>query len=417
MAFTVEKALAKEVFRSCKLLTGQAGLQNEIKWVNILEILDDLSHIETGEFLITTAYNFGEFSAEEQRRLLEQLAEKKLAALAIQTGHYLNAVAPSFTALAAGRGIPVIEVPPEISFKSLTRALMGELVRQEGAAKNGAPLPDGEKMRERLRQGSELLQRLLAGENPGLLKEALSALRIEPGAPFLIVLAGLRPAGAAAGEAAAAFPEQTLARLLFQVRLPFLMTPAGEKLAVLLQPGKTGRGAAVPAVRPLFNELSLLHPELAFSAGISDLHSGLDSTGAAFEEAAKALRVFELGLAGGPGPLAYADLGIYKLLLGVDKTAPLQSLYEETVAPLLEYDRRSRGALLTTLRAHLRQGSAGGAARELFIHRHTMKYRLDQIKALTGLDPNLPAQAFLLHLGLHIHDYLRQTNELKGQAL
>jgi len=152
MAFTVEKALAKEVFRSCKLLTGQAGLQNEIKWVNILEILDDLSHIETGEFLITTAYNFGEFSAEEQRRLLEQLAEKKLAALAIQTGHYLNAVAPSFTALAAGRGIPVIEVPPEISFKSLTRALMGELVRQEGAAKNGAPLPDGEKMRERLRQ-------------------------------------------------------------------------------------------------------------------------------------------------------------------------------------------------------------------------------------------------------------------------
>jgi len=122
MPLTVNQALQMKIFSKCKLLTGQAGLQNEILWVNILEILDDLSHIEPGEFLITTAHGFNAHSKSRQQEMIELFAAKNLAAMAIQTGHYLQLIPPSFIQFAEIHNIPLIEIPPEVSFKSLTRA-------------------------------------------------------------------------------------------------------------------------------------------------------------------------------------------------------------------------------------------------------------------------------------------------------
>jgi hypothetical protein len=69
MAFSVANALEMDIFSKCRLLTGDAGLENEILWVNILEILDDLRHIEPGEFLITTAHGFNAKSLSRQQEL------------------------------------------------------------------------------------------------------------------------------------------------------------------------------------------------------------------------------------------------------------------------------------------------------------------------------------------------------------
>jgi PucR family transcriptional regulator, purine catabolism regulatory protein len=98
-------------------------------WVNILEILDDLRHIEPGEFLITTAHGFNAKSLGRQQELIELFASKKLAAVAIQTGHYLKEIPASFIRFAEGHRIPLIEIPPEASFKIITRALMNRLLQ------------------------------------------------------------------------------------------------------------------------------------------------------------------------------------------------------------------------------------------------------------------------------------------------
>jgi len=135
VTFTVAEALEMEVFSNCNLLTGKAGLQNEIRWVNILEILDDLSHIEPGEFLITTAHGFNAESRVKQRDMVELFASRKLAAMAIQTGHYLQEIPSSFTRFAENYSIPLIEIPPEASFKNLTRALFKKLLQNEIAKK------------------------------------------------------------------------------------------------------------------------------------------------------------------------------------------------------------------------------------------------------------------------------------------
>src|SRR5690554_2721080 len=108
MSFSVEEALQLDVFVGCRVLTGKAGLQNEIKWANILEILDDLRHIEAGEFLITTAYGFDFTDEFRLKQLMKLFSGSKLAALAVQTGHYITEIPPEVVELAAASKIPVI---------------------------------------------------------------------------------------------------------------------------------------------------------------------------------------------------------------------------------------------------------------------------------------------------------------------
>ena len=50
-----------------------------------------------------------------------------------------------------------------------------------------------------------------------------------------------------------------------------------------------------------------------------------------------------------------------------------------------------------TARTYLRTGSLEGTARELFVHANTVRYRLRRITDLTGWDPLVPRDAFVLH--------------------
>ena len=58
-------------------------------------------------------------------------------------------------------------------------------------------------------------------------------------------------------------------------------------------------------------------------------------------------------------------------------------------------------ALIETLAAYLeRTGSLEGAARELFVHPNTVRYRLRRVADVTGLTPTVPRDAWSLRLAL-----------------
>ena len=75
--------------------------------------------------------------------------------------------------------------------------------------------------------------------------------------------------------------------------------------------------------------------------------------------------------------------------------------FAELVRPLVEHDRGRRGDLVRTLRVYFASGAnATKAADRLFLHRNSMLYRLDRIRALTGLDLKDHRVALALQLGL-----------------
>ena len=59
------------------------------------------------------------------------------------------------------------------------------------------------------------------------------------------------------------------------------------------------------------------------------------------------------------------------------------------------------GALLETLSAYLSTGrSLEGAARELYVHPNTVRYRLRKVSELTGWDPLDARESFVLQVAL-----------------
>ena len=107
--------------------------------------------------------------------------------------------------------------------------------------------------------------------------------------------------------------------------------------------------------------------------------------------------------AGGPAVLAFEATGAYRLLLPAMSEDPgeLQRFYAETVEPLVTYDEQYETELMQTLESFLDcDGNVANTAQRLFTHRHTIRYRLERVRDLSGLDVGSTDGREKLGLGL-----------------
>jgi sugar diacid utilization regulator len=101
--------------------------------------------------------------------------------------------------------------------------------------------------------------------------------------------------------------------------------------------------------------------------------------------------------------LAFEETGAYRLLLPAmsEDPAELERFFAETVAPLVAYDDQYETDLVQTLETFLEaDANVAGTASRLFTHRHTVRYRLERIRDLTGLDVSSTDGREKLGLGL-----------------
>ncbi len=140
---------------------------------------------------------------------------------------------------------------------------------------------------------------------------------------------------------------------------------------------------------------------LAFSLGRSRRAGHAGELCRAGNEAVLAANVVE----GNPEreALSFDETGAYRLLLSAmsEDPAELQRFYAETVEPLVAYDEQYETDLVRTLEAFLEaDGNVAGTAQRLFTHRHTVRYRLERVRDLSGLDVGSSDGREKLSLGL-----------------
>jgi DNA-binding PucR family transcriptional regulator len=87
--------------------------------------------------------------------------------------------------------------------------------------------------------------------------------------------------------------------------------------------------------------------------------------------------------------LAFEETGAYRLLLASMSEHPdeLRRFYADTLEKVVAYDEQYETDLVTTLETFLEaNGNVAGTAQRLYTHRHTVRYRLERVRELTGLD-------------------------------
>ena len=123
-------------------------------------------------------------------------------------------------------------------------------------------------------------------------------------------------------------------------------------------------------------------------------------------ELRRALEEAELVLdvtADGHAPEEDIGGGTYRLLFRVLASHPeeVRSFYEDTVAPVVRYDEQYSTDLVGTLEAYLSENcNMNATASAIYAHRHTVAYRLERVRELTGLNPMASEDRERLGLGL-----------------
>ena len=114
-----------------RLVAGEAGLENAVRWVHISELEDPTPWLSGGELLLTTG--MGLLDARPPARVREPLAGHGLVGLGLGTGFAHSEVPDALREAAAELGFPLFEVPYEVPFIAVTEKAASHLVNEHYA--------------------------------------------------------------------------------------------------------------------------------------------------------------------------------------------------------------------------------------------------------------------------------------------
>ncbi len=148
--------------------------------------------------------------------------------------------------------------------------------------------------------------------------------------------------------------------------------------------------AVVDATAPDSDPMEIARAARTALGGPMAAASRVDAVGSvrhSFNEARCALDAATIANGSAPDVASYRDLGAFQLLLALQDDEALSLYCQSVLGPLEDGGGEYGDELIRSLEAFIEQnGQWERAARELYCHRHTLRYRIRRIEELTGRD-------------------------------
>jgi purine catabolism regulator len=217
------------------------------------------------------------------------------------------------------------------------------------------------------------------------------------GGPVAVMLLDLEPLG---GDA------DRLSRHFADAGIPALVAPntaAGRPLlCAIFEPGE-----ADPIDLARGGREALADPKRSIHAAVSR-PAPTESLRRAFHEARCALEASSMANGHSPDVASHADLGAFTLLLSLQDDDALRTYADNLLAPIEDGEGEYGPELLRSLEAFIeRNGQWERAARDLYCHRHTLRYRIRRVEELTGRDLGNAQDRIELWLALRARELVR----------
>lgn len=134
MSLTVRELLDLKESSNLTLISGAAGIDNEITGVTIIEAPDIVKFITGGELLLTGLYAFNSCSLADYKKYVYELNMKKPGGIAVKTSRNVEDAETKINLLkkfTESAGIPLIEVPFDVSFQMIMSVVMEHIFNEE----------------------------------------------------------------------------------------------------------------------------------------------------------------------------------------------------------------------------------------------------------------------------------------------
>lgn len=145
-------------------------------------------------------------------------------------------------------------------------------------------------------------------------------------------------------------------------------------------------------------------PNMSVYIGISQETKQIENYYLCYKQAQKTLVILCSRFAE-KGYMSFDELGAYTVLYHLGDPLVVPLFLKKYLNPLLEYGNGKNRDLFDTLRIYLQtNGNIKEASNQLFIHRSSLKYRLERIREIMGIDIDHAEQRFNLMLAYKLYD-------------
>ncbi|MBQ1310717.1 MAG: PucR family transcriptional regulator ligand-binding domain-containing protein [Blautia sp.] len=364
MGFTIEDMLLVSGDRyKMQLAAGKDGWSNSISWLLLLEERTIIRNFSGKELAVTTGLGFQ--SEEALLQLAEDLYTHNASGLIVNTGFYIMEIPDSVLHFCDENGFPLLTVPWKVYLADMIKDLSIRVFIQSTTDEqiSGALIHAIENPESRDHYVKELL-------------------------PYFDLDGNFQVAVVTTGELD---KMDTVERKRLSYRLQLYLTNLThnghffyyDSYFVIIMNALTQEQTG-EIVNAFAARLKKKLPEQKICIGLSDVVPDISNLHIAYKRARAAAAM----AAGSNRSLCcFSDMGIYRLLYSIEDRMLLKDYAQTLLEPLLEHDRKHHGDYICTLSNYLKHdGSIKTMAEEMFIHRNTILYRMNNIKELLGCD-------------------------------
>ena len=407
MPLSFRDVLQMECLDRARIVAGQKGVDNEVRWITVGEEPDLPDWVFGGELICSTLF------AVEADRLgdyVKDLSDGGVAGMLIKPERFIGEIPRSILEVADRESFPVAEVPTNVLWSRVLESFYRHLLVEQT---------------ERIRVETEM--QLRGGFFDELLSDSLSGKEIEHRAvllgcdlsggaavlffdvPDLDELARKRKLGELQLQHLKSLLYETVRGAVQEAHTNYICIPRSDSVLVLVGSPLEERTALARHVLLRCGERI---KNLPVHAGLGEPRESPEQVIESYREAESALQVGQR-LAGTSGledrVHVFSALGVPRLLFALSQERPetLRAFKDDVIGPITAYDAGRGTELVKTLKAYIEcDGNVSGVAELIHVHKHTVRYRLRRITELTGLDVTKFEDAAQIYLAVRATELL-----------
>lgn len=360
MGFTIEDALIQtQDLYQLKLLAGHQGCANAISWVHMVEDTTIIRQLWGKELAVTTGLGFQSHDA--LMEFVQTLNKYNSVGLIVNTGKYINDIPQDIIDYCNEQDFPLLTTPWKVH--------MADLIKDFSMRCLSSQKEDN--------QTAKLFTKLF--NTPHIIEEVryqlMSAFEVKNS--FQVVLISI--------DESDHFDEIEKRKASFQLELCFEKIKSPYSFFWY-------NGCFVLVVNNLeadiLRDVILKMMQRAKKRMVGQtIHIGVGSLMPNFREVIlgykRALAAVNMAVKFNNPMVDFEDMGIYKIMFSIEDQQILEDIYLKTLKPLINYDEKHHSELEKTLYYYLvYDGSLQAMAKNMFMHRNTINYRMNKIKEL-----------------------------------
>ncbi|MDR3602577.1 MAG: PucR family transcriptional regulator [Desulfosporosinus sp.] len=349
------------------LICGERNMNNLVNWVHMLEDPETASFLHGQELIFSTG--IGHDDTNWLHNFAKGLVKNQASGLVLNLGPYIQSVPEDLIAYCREVQFPLFTVPWKTRIVDITNDFCRKIIKSEehevtvaGALRNAIFFP------EKISEYRSVLERREFDLEAEFCIVALS-FQIPTSEKFLDYDKAVR---------------LHLTKILINYSDRFNIFRQDKNLIVVLQ--NFSQEIIEDALDCLVEVCKYGYPDYRISAGISVNDLGIYSLPRNYKRAIALLRIAERQ---GQTKISYRNSGLFKLLIEIEDTKVLKKFYEETLGQMEDYDKKNQTDYLSTLKFYLdNNASVQEVAKETYVHRNTINYKIKKIKEILQCDLN-----------------------------